>query len=242
MSYSEERYLKRKRRVEDMEKLGVSESFYQQELRRRKGEDVRRPDDGVHHSGAYHRYFEGYSEQKALGADGKRTRILRVYVGDYYRRRCSDSAWIVLKTAYILLFLAAAAAYIAALVLPVGSNHAWYVAAPGLCSVVPMMLLFAKLMACAVTKRSMVIYDYKHVFGRVYRRSLLAAGFLAATALAKIVYIFLAFPVDLGVEVVSCLGCLLAAGAILTIGLLERNASYEIIQSKKLPLKDGVVL
>ena len=238
----EERILKRKRRIEEMENYGLDVGFYQKELRERHGPDARRPDDGVKHSGSYHRFFEGYSEQKVLGENGKRTRILRVYVGDYYKRSCTDPAWIFVKIAYILLFAAAVAAYIFALALPVGSNRAWYAALPGLCSVVPLMLLFAKLMACTVTKRNMVIYDYKHVFGRVFRRSVIAAGFLAATLLAKIVYILLVFPVDLGAEAVSCFGCLLGAGLILTIGLLERNASYETVKNKNVPLEDGVVL
>lgn len=238
----EERFLKRKRRIEEMENYGLDVGFYQNELRQRHGQDARRPDEGIRHSGSYHRYFEGYSEQKVPGENGHRNRIVRVYVGDYYKRKCSDCAWIAVKAAYALLYLAAVAVYLFAMVLPIGSNHAWYVALPGLLSVVPLILVFAKLTACLVTKRTMMIYDFKYVFHRVVRYCTAAAGFLFATALMKLLYILVNLPGEVWPEVFSCLGCFLGAGLILGIGLLERNAKYEIIKNKNVPSEDGFVL
>lgn len=242
MSYSEERYQKRRRRVEEMEKLGVDESFYQKELRRRKGEDVRRPDDGVHHSGAYHRYFEGYSEQRILAPDGRHTRIRRVYVGERYRRSCGRGGWLLWKAVYALLFLAAAAVYAAALVMDVGSNRAWYVALPGLCSVVPMLMLLAKLAGCTVSGRDLMIYEYKYVFGRVYRWSMISAVFLAVGAVMKALYLCLNWAsARIGDELLSLLGLLFGCALLLVLGLLERNARYQEIPGTS-PPKDSVVL
>ena len=238
----EERILKRKRRIEEMENYGLDVGFYQKELRERHGPDARRPDDGVRHSGSYHRFFEGYSEQRVLGEDGKRAQILRVYVGEYYRRVCSDATWIGIKIAYMALFVLGFATYIYALVLPIGSNQVWYVAVPGLCSVVPLLLLFSKLAACVVAKRTMVIYERKHVFGRVFRRSMIVVGFLGATLLMKLLYVILSWSAVGAGEMNSCLGCLIAVGAILGIALLERHACYETLGNKQSPLEDGVVL
>jgi hypothetical protein len=194
------------------------------------------------YGGSYHRFFEGYCEETAPGKNGKRKKISRIYIANYFRRDCSDFTWHLIKASYVLLYLAAVAVYIFAMTRGLGSNAVWYAAVPGLLSVLPLMLLFAKIVACVAAKRKMVVYEYKYVFNRVFVYCATASAFVCATALMKLLCILLSPQARMLQEFMSCLGCFLSAGALLCIGIIERRADYVCIENPNTPTDEGVII
>lgn len=230
---------RRKRRMDAPENWGWNSGFYQREQSGSGERNERTLEDNIRGQGFYHRLFEGYREELVSGEDGKRKRIVRTYTGNYYQKKCSSCRWILGKALYLFLYLAAAMAYLFALTRPTEGNTVWYTAAPGLLSVIPMMLLFAKVLACAAAKRKMVLYDYKYVFKRLFWFCAVAAGFLCATALMLLLFLILNPQTDFWSELAPCISCLLGAGIILTIGGLERRAEYESIENPNAPLENS---
>jgi hypothetical protein len=232
-------------RMDELENYGVDEGFYQREARKSRrpeeGElEERKLEDNIRHSGFYHRMFEGYREELVSTGNGKHKKIARIYVGDYYRKKCGRSRWLLGKVVYLLLYLLAAAAYLFALTRPIKANTVWYVAAPGLLSVIPMGLVFVKLMACIAAKRIMVIYDYKYVFQRLFPLCTVTAGFLCVTSLMMLLSWILDLRTVLWNTLVPCASCLLGAGLIFMIGALERRAEYEQIKNPNAHYVGGV--
>jgi hypothetical protein len=180
-------------------------------------------------NGSYHRFFEGYNEKKLSRKDGSRNRIERVYIGRYYKRFCGDRTWYAFKVIYIVLYAAAAFLYIYALSRPAGSNRAWYSAAPGLISAIALVLTFERILSCVISARVMKIYERKYVFVRLFYVCLVTGLLLFLTAAACAVYTVLNPPAELLPEIVPCVCCLISSAAILSIGLIERSAKYEVI-------------
>lgn len=234
---NEDKVSRLERRLEWLDEgMGLSGGFYQRQLLKKRGLEARQePGRKVYHSGFYHRLFEGYREVRVPRDGRERGRITRVYTGDYYKRACGELRWHLTKAAYLLLYLVATAVYLFAMTRRVEVNTVWYTAAPGLLSVIPMILLFSKLTACLSANRNMVIYDYKYVFQRLFPLCALTAFFLCTTALMCLAFLLLHPQSDIKNELVPCLGCLLGAGLILTIGLIERNAKYEIVRNQAAP-------
>lgn len=80
----------------------------------------------MRHSGAYHRHFEGYIEEKYRDSQG-RERIRRVYAAPYYRQDLTRAARIRLRFLYVLLTGGGIAAFIRGAISPLVSNMNWIV-------------------------------------------------------------------------------------------------------------------
>ena len=198
-------------------------------------------DSKIRHSRSYHDFFEGYSEELVDKKDGKGRRIQRTYVGKYYKRSGSDRAWVLSKVLYVVMFLAAAALYVFALTRRVGCNSVWYCAAPGLISVVPMIMMGAKLAACLVTKRIMVAYDYKYVYGRVFIYGLVTSGILMLTGLMMVLYIILNQE-PVWDNLIPALAIILAACLLCGLGFIEWGTVYYSYENETKPGRDSVVI
>lgn len=196
----------------------------------------------LRHSNAYHRFFEGYCEGYAEKAEGGRRKIVRTYVGSYYKRDCSDRAWLGMKISYVVIYLSAALLYLYALVQPVAGNSVWYAALPGLLSAIPMLLLASKILACIVSHRVMVAYDYKQVFCRIFPYCAVAAAFLSLTAMMALLCMILN-PQARGIgDFLPILGCLSAAALVFVIGRTELNAQYIRIENSNVPRENDVII
>jgi hypothetical protein len=218
-----------------------TETRKERKLRHMEEEDGGWIGGAINHSGAYHRFFEGHSEEVIRNKSGKRAGIVRVYVGEYYSRKCSDREYLLAKATYVFLYCVAAIAYLFALTRPTESNMVWYTAVPGLLSVVPMILLFVKTVNCTMAKRRMKAYEYK-VFKKLFLLCVITAGFLCVTALMVLLFIILNSPADTGKEFVPCIFCILGACMILAIGIVERRARYERLENPNIPTENSIII
>lgn len=87
---------------------------------------LQRDDTGRgYHSGAYHRYFEGYSEFETVDERGK-VRIKRVYTGTWYTPDFPRGRLARQKLLYILLWLLAVGLFIFSATRITGAHSVWY--------------------------------------------------------------------------------------------------------------------
>lgn len=191
------------------------------------------PENAAFHSRNYRRHFEGFSEVKARGADGK-IRTRRVYTGVYHRARLSDRQITLHRLAYAALWLIAVALFFFAATRPAESNTVVYVTAlQGLCVVTLGWLMWA-LYNILTAGRDMTLGEYRYV-DMVKRAALFSAAALGLTALGTLIYL-LAHP---GGSPLCTLWFLLCALCCLGIYLMESRVTYDSFLSDQQPPEDS---
>jgi len=93
---------------------------------RRKNRELHRQaledrDSRLWHSRFYHRYFEGYTENKELDQNGKE-RIRRIYTADWYGQDLPKGKRIGVRLLYMMLFAMMVAAVFGAGILQGGTG------------------------------------------------------------------------------------------------------------------------
>ena len=140
--------------------------------------------DPFSHSGAYHRHFQGYSEQRVPRENGRGYRIERVYIADFYRYAETDAVWRGKKLLYAVLFLAAAGAVILAGSRPAAVNRVPAVGAAQLLAFLPMIWLLYQLILQVTAPRQMTIGARDEVTAGFRKAALLCGVYLLAMAAA----------------------------------------------------------
>jgi FtsH-binding integral membrane protein len=196
-----------------------------------------------HHSNYYHKFFAGYSESMVPNKKGTRNKILRKYVGSYYSRECSDSAWILSKALYLLLGLMAAALFLYGISRPTETNRLWYVVIPSSASTISLILFLTKLADCILKKRKMTVYEYRTTFGSLFLWSMITSGLLAITAVTALISSVLT---DSGesplMKAAAVTACLFSSICIFMIGAAERRNSYSETPGEEEPYQNGVII
>ena len=191
------------------------------------------PESAAFHSRNYRRHFEGWSEVKEKGEDG-RVRTRRVYTGVYHRARLSDRQSRLLRAAYALLWLAAAALFLFAATRPTPSNTVVYVTAlQGLCVALLGWLMWA-LYNYVTAGRNMTLGEY-HYVGMVKRAALCSAAALGLTALGTLAYRLIHPDGQLLCAALFLLGALCCLG----IRLAESRVAYDSFLSDREPPEDS---
>jgi len=112
-------------------------------------------------SRAYQKYFEGYEEMALPKKNGKGTRIVRVYRGDYYLEDVPDSAWRGGKVLYALCYVLSFTAFLAAALPARPGNMTWYAVIPQAVAVLAYFWLLTVVCSRIVSDRRMTISKYK---------------------------------------------------------------------------------
>lgn len=142
---------------------------------------------GFRHSGSYHRFYQGYTEVRIEKPKGG-FKIARYYTAPWMRQKRTHGMRILWKIIMASLFILEIAAYLAALSLKVGSNYCAYVAAPGLVSLILIILQAHMVLEYATAKEDMEIYKYQCCHNRLPLRSFLCGAGIGLTAAASTVY------------------------------------------------------
>jgi archaellum biogenesis protein FlaJ (TadC family) len=187
------------------------------------------------HSKAYHRFFEGYSEVTVPKAEGKGTRIERIYTGDYYRQDLTNLQRILIRLLYVTLFLCAAYLYISSAIVPLAINSTWYLVLPQAVSLPFLFWIIIAFFYYLPAKRDMVIADYRRSSLSLQKATRGAAIALGITALATLIYIGLN-PSEGSLRVLLFTIKYSVAGLItLAMSMIERKVKYLIIPSQHRP-------
>ena len=190
----------------------------------------------------YHKFFEGYSEVQVPRKNGKGMRIERRYVGSYYRRDCSDSAWTGSKILYAGIFAVSSVLYLTAAGEMPGGMSALYVVAPELVTVLLLVAGFMYMGRCLCAGRKMKIYEYKSSYAVLPKICLGTMAAMAATAALSAIDTALHWS-EYGASGLEC--CALELIAMLGFGgiwLLESQTQYITVPNSAKPFESGVVI
>lgn len=195
------------------------------ELRRKALEDR---DTTVWHSGAYHRYFEGYTERTIAGPDGK-TKLTRVYTGVWYRQKLDRKKSVFVRLLYLALLLLMAGTMALSAWAQGGAGTAFYVVIPELATLCLLFYLtYILLTGYLFMPRKMTVYDYKSSTGALKRTAhFLLIAYLADTVASLLEWLlhfsenrFVSFPVTIAAFLA---GAAMAAA----MEVIERGIVYE---------------
>lgn len=182
------------------------------------------------HSRHYHRYFEGYRETLEQDETGKR-RIIRQYVGTYYKRDCTRVQWTLIKLLYLLLSATSAVLFSLGEIRKLPCSGLPYVELSCAVASFSLFVLLITVLTCLTKRQRMDIHDYKSAFVRLRQLSLITFFCMLAAACG----FFLAAVDGIGGAgdgtLAAGMEVLLAALSMLTLFLLEKRASY--IQEKQ---------
>ena len=184
------------------------------------------------HSGAFHRHFEGYVEQKQGDPRTGRSKIVRIYAAPYYLRRGTDAQWIRAKLEVAALYLLAMVLFllsVTALELEKPEKYYQFFIAVGfMCAFYTAYVLLHYLFA----PRKMTIGTYRSFCPQLQKSCLVTAFFLFAAVCARALCTVLA-PVSITLYFFGGFVCLIGAGgAMLGIWLLERRSVYDTVENE----------
>ena len=209
------------------------------ELHRKALEDR---DSRLWHSGAYHRFFEGYTEYKVTDEKGK-VRIKRVYTGTWYRQALPEDKRRLVRGIYVLLFLLMCGAMALAAWTQGSAGRAIYTVIPEIVTLCLLARLFYVLFVCYLfAPRKMTVNDYRTSSPAIKNAGLWLAIAFAADALAALIdrlanggEAFRSFGLT---ALAFCLG---ASMALLT-AKIESGLPYETEESAEMPQAGGVTI
>ncbi len=168
-----------------------------------------------YHSGSYHRYFEDYSETKVTDENG-RTRIFRNYTGDWYTRDLEGRRSVLLKIAYVVLFLIYTAFLVNLALMARESDRMWYVAAPEFGMALMIFIYgYTLFVNYLPSPKVQTIGQYKASSGSTKVKALIMAGMAFLGCIGSLVYILIHPEFDRKdlLSIFNFLAAALAAGA-----------------------------
>lgn len=211
-------------------------------LRLDKKRNVEAGKADVWHSTFYHDHFEGYQEYCVPRKNGRGQRLMRVYVGEYYRHTLDAPHQVLLKLLYIVLFLSSAWACLTGGTLPVASNRVWYVNLPQALALPCLFWVFLGLLIYVPAIRPMKKWTYRFASKSLRTGTIVGGSVLLAVAMAHVAF-FCAHTENYGSQALqSPILSLLAGLSILAIGLIERRVSYTVEEGDAPVVPEGVIL
>lgn len=173
---------------------------------------------------SYDKFFEGYSERKALV--GKRARIVREYQGTLYRQELSNTKAKLIRILYAVLTVLAFALLITASCMNLRSNSCWYVVLFVYLSGIFYVRVFLALYTYILSARDMKIYEFVYGAMTLRRRTMLAACSIILPVVAAVLMLLAENQQFSGSEAVWILLLLLSAVSIGAIGAVESKVRY----------------
>lgn len=181
--------------------------------------------------GYYHKYFEGYKEDRVQNKNGRGTHIEYRYVGYYFRQGLRDSLRILLRILYVLLGMASLGSLLFASTYQAHCNQTPYMAVLQAVTMLAFVWFFWVLVFYVCAPREMTVYKYKSTALQLLKVCKWLTAALILDAAGAAIDIMLS-----GMErgQMICLACYLLGGlAVAAIGVLECCLPYERLSNDK---------
>lgn len=189
--------------------------------------------EAAFHSSAFHKYFEGYVEEKKVDPATGKTRIVRTYTAPYYVRQGSDAEWKWAKVLTVCLYLLSMVLLIlSATVLELESPAKYYqiFVAGGLVCAFYILYVFIQYLSAP---RKMTIGNYRAFYPALHKSCLVASVFIFAAIPARLLNAILTANA-VSAELILGFVCLAGSGAsMLGIYLRERETIYDIVDNEQ---------
>lgn len=187
--------------------------------------------DRILHSASYHKFYRGYAERKI--SKGKKNRIERVYVADYYRYAGSDFKWKLYKGIYICLILTATVLLISTQsIYHSRLNQNPMIGALELLGLVPLTFLLFEMLMHLVTKRFMTIDDFETANKGVKKGAMIECIYVLILIICMVVLMILD-GINGPAEIETVAGQLISLSLFGAIFVLEKRRAYEIVKNKR---------
>ena len=170
--------------------------------------------------GFFSRYFEGYSEEKRPGDDG-RMHTVRTYRGFWYVPALSGPQRVLRCAGYLALYAAGAAFFLAGASRREIANSTSYVGLATGVSLFALLIQVIPLVGCAFGKARQTVYQYRSGSKTCILWSRITAGVMALTAVLALLAGLLGDGIGFA-PLLFALGSLFEAG----IGLTESRIEY----------------
>lgn len=188
----------------------------------------------VHHSLSYHRFFQGYSENKVLTDNAVGYKIQRVYTAHYLAMTASKKKWITYKFLYAGLFLVFAAGNLLALFSKSQANAASWTSIFGVLQLLMALMLLIPLGNYVAAPMFMKLGEYNISGKRLKKFSFPTLVLAGLYLLLSVIWYLVMQTVPNGKDLLCLLYQVVSTGAILTLYLLESHMEY-----RKIPNKSG---
>ena len=196
----------------------------------------------LNHSRHYHDYFEGYAERKTPGSDGRRTRIERVYVREYYRQDVSDRARLLLRICYVPLYLLGAGIFLYTGTRQTEGNMALYVTFSCFLTLVMMLWTAIVLFSWLSAPREMTLWEYHSGSVRLRGAAFAAGILLVLDTAATGIFILLNHDSVLKGNLLSMLGFSVSALLMFTLHYAEKKVPYRKIPNETVRNKSSFLI
>ena len=188
---------------------------------------------GFRHSNYYHKYFQGYNEIRTVKRNGT-IGIERRYTAPWLQHQLDTKNWVLTKAAYVLGVLLSTILFLLALVQRIPSNTAGIVAAPGMVTVVLVLLMWMSVCAYVTAPRKMTRWQYQSGKKKIELFTRLTAAGILLTAVMKVVYLCIGSSTSWGAELPSLLALLASAAPLVLMYLKEYKMQYQEIENNTL--------
>lgn len=192
--------------------------------------DLGELETGFRHSTYYHKYFQGYTEIRSVGKNG-RINVERRYTAPWIQHQLDSRCWVLTKAAYILGVLVCTILYLWALVQRVPSNSAAIAAAPGMLTGILLVLMWMSVCTYVSAPRKMTLWQYQSGKKKVELFTRLTAVGIVLTAIMKTVYLFVWSNGFWETEILSVLALLASAVPLVVMYLHEYKMQYQEIEN-----------
>lgn len=187
----------------------------------------------THHSLSYHRYFQGYSENKVLtDSSAVGYKIQREYTAHFLALTTNKKKWIKYKLLYTVLFLAFAAFDLLALFSGSRANDAAWTSVFGVLQILMALMLLIPLGNYITAPMYMKLGEYNISARRLKNYSRIAAVLAGLYLLLSVIWYLAMWTFPNGNDLLCLLYQVLSAGAILTLFMVENRVEYHKIPNK----------
>ena len=183
--------------------------------------------------GYYHKYFEGYKEDRVLNANGRGTHIEYTYASYYFRQDVKDYVRAAIRILYVLMAAAATGGFLCASSRTVHCNQVFYMALCQALTTLAFVWFFWVLIYYILAPREMTVYKYKSTALQILKVCKWLAAALVLDAAAVMTDMLISGNLMKKAEMLCILWYLLAAGIIAGIGMIERSLPYERLSNDK---------
>ena len=193
------------------------------------------------HSRAYHREFEGYAEREVPGEKG-RTKIERIYVGNYYELDATDQRRRLLKWTHIVFSLGAWVFFLMGATARVAANFSRLTAFFQAIQVLTMVWLLIVGVRNLLTPPRMRVRQYKDSSCAVLLWTRIAAVCAGVSCLLTLIFTLIHTREGLGAGLLCALYHALAAVLVMLSYYIEAQQNYRVIPSGVEITEDMTVL
>ncbi len=183
---------------------------------------------------AYVNYFKDFTIHRKKNLDGKGSKTIRVYEGDYYYQDIPNKKWIVYRILFPLMFMGSLTIFTILLLSREPGNSMWYVILSQIISLLSYFYLLYVLIGYITSPRKMTVGCFNATSKPIIFSAKLNSFCLVLAAIVRMIYLIINDDGDImnNIYIISLL--IMSATLSFLIGFFESKINYIIIRSKKL--------